>query len=223
MRGDTTMIATIRTAAAGLLLLTALAACSANAGGPSGVATLESAAPGAQASAEPSASLDPEAARLAFAECMRDEGIDMPDPETASGPGGAGGFAIGTKDGDKETFDAALDACEHFLEQAAGERREIDPETQDRMLEFASCMRDHGIPMPDPNTDGGIVFRRNDDGTASSGDDTFDPSSPEFQEAQEACQPILGDDIEGPRTEINQGGGDGPGGTVDSAPEPAKP
>ena len=215
------MITSIRTAAAGLLLLTVLAACSANAAGPSGVATLESAAPGAQASAEPSASLDPEAARLAFAECMRDHGIDMPDPETATGPGG-GAFAFGTQDGDAEEFEAALDACDHFLEQAAGERREIDPEMQDRMLEFASCMREHGIPMPDPNTDGGIMIQRNDNGTVSNGDDTMDPSSPEFQEAQEACQPILGDDIQGPRTQIGPDG-EGPGGTVNIAPEPAKP
>ena len=217
------MIANSRTAAAGLLLLTALAACSANAAGPSGVATLESTAPNGEASAQPSASLDPDAARLAFAECMRDEGIDMPDPETASGPGGGGGFAIGTADGDPDEFDAALEACEHFLEQAAGERREIDPEMQDRMLEFASCMREHGIPMPDPNTDGVMRIQRDSSGTATSGDDTFDPSSPEFQEAQEACEPILGDDLEGPRTQIGPGGGEGPRGTVDSAPEPAKP
>lgn len=214
------MIATIRSAAAGVLLLTALAACSANAAGPSGVATLESAAPNAEGSAEPSASLDPDAARLAFAECMRDNGVDMPDPETASGPGGAGGFAFGTRDGDPEKFEGALDACEHFLEQAAGERREIDPEMQDRMLEFASCMREHGIPMPDPNTDGGIMIQRNDDGTATNGDDQIDPSSPEFQEAQDACQPILGDDLVGPRVESGNGG-NGP--TVNVAPDPAKP
>lgn len=217
------MIATIRTAAAGLLLLTALTACTANAGGPSGVATLESAAPNAETSAEPSASLDPEAARLAFAECMRDQGVDISDPDTAPGPGGGGGFAFGTKDGDPEEFEAALDACDHFLEQAAGERREIDPEMQDRMLEFASCMREHGINMPDPNTDGGIMIQRNDDGTVNNGDDTLDPSSPEFQEAQEACQPILGDDLPGPRTQTGPEGGEGPGGTVNIAPEPAKP
>jgi hypothetical protein len=217
------MIATIRTAAAGLLLLTALAACSANAGGPSGVATLDSAAPDAEASAEPSTSLDPEAARLAFAECMRDHGVDMPDPETASGPGGAGGFAFGTKDGDPEEFEAALDACDHFLEQAAGERREIDPEMMDRMLDFAACMREHGIPMPDPNTDGGIMIQRNDNGTVTNGDDVLDPSSPEFQEAQEACQPILGDDLPGGGPSVQSGSGNDSGGRVEIAPEPAKP
>jgi hypothetical protein len=215
------MIATIRTVAAGLLLLSALAACSANAGGPSGVATLESAAPNAESSAEPSASLDPEAARLAFAECMRDHGVEMPDPETASGPGG-GAFAFGSEDGDPDEFQAAVEACDHFLDEAVGERREIDPEMQDRMLEFASCMREHGIPMPDPNTDGGITFQRNDNGTVTNGDDQFDPSSPEFQEAQEACQPILGDDLPGPRTQTGPDEA-GPGGVVNIAPEPARP
>jgi hypothetical protein len=81
-------------------------------------------------------------------------------------------------------------------------------------------MREHGIDMPDPNTDGGITIQRSDDGKVTNGDSGFDPSSPEFQEAQEACQPILGDDV-GPRTQTGPGGGTGPG--VNIAPEPGKP
>jgi hypothetical protein len=214
------MMATIRTAAAGLLLLAALAACSANAGGPSGVATLESAAPDAEASAEPSASLDPEAARLAFSECMRDHGIDMPDPETAAGPGGAGTFAFGGEGRDGGELQEALEACDEFLQQAVNIRGEIDPEQLDRLVEFAGCMREHGIDMPDPNTDGGMIIQRSDEGRITNGDSGIDPSSPEFQEAREACQPILGDDF-GPRTQTGPGGGTGP--SVDIAPEPAKP
>lgn len=215
------MITTLRTAAAGLVLLMALAACSATAAAPDGVATLASPAP-ADASAAPSASLDPEAARLAFAECMREHGIDMPDPETAGGPGGGGAFAFGGKGGDDGEFPEALEACDKFLQQASNFRGEIDPEQLDRMLEFAGCMRDHGIDMPDPNTNGGIMIQRSDDGKVTNGDSGFDPSSQAFQEAQEACQPILGDDLPGPRTQTGPGG-DGPGGTVNIAPEPAKP
>lgn len=216
------MITSIRNAAAGLMLVVALTACSANAGGPSGVATLESAAPNTEASVEPSASLDPEAARLAFAECMRDHGVDMPDPETAAGPGG-GAFAFGSEGGNRDEFQGALDACDHFLEQSVGERQEIDPEMQDRMLEFASCMREHGIPMPDPNTDGGIRIQRNDDGTVTNGDDQIDPSSPEFQEAQDACQPILGDDLPGGGPRIQTGSGGDSGGRVEITPDEARP
>jgi hypothetical protein len=205
-----TLLATLAVAA------TTVAACSANAAGPSGVASLESASPGSEASAEPSAALDREAAALAFAECMRENGIDMPDPEV-NGQGGVG-IAIGGDKVNEEEMEAAMDACDHFLEDAAGERRELDPEMLDRMVEFASCMREHGIDMPDPTTDGGRIIVR---GEASSGDgqgpqtrgDFFgaDPDSQEFQEAEEACRPILGEFAPdgGPR--------------VQSAPEPAKP
>jgi hypothetical protein len=93
----------------------------------------------------------------------------------------------------------------------------------DRMLDFAACMREHGIPMPDPNTDGGIMIQRNDNGTVTNGDDVLDPSSPEFQEAQEACQPILGDDLPGGGPSVQSGSGNDSGGRVEIAPEPAKP
>lgn len=194
-----------------------LTACSANAAAPSGVATLESANPASEASAEPSASLDPEAAALAFAECMREHGIDMPDPEV-NGEGGVG-IAVGGEPGNEEEMQAAMEACEHFLEDAAGERRELDPEMLDRMVDFAACMREHGIDMPDPQVDGGRVTIR---GNSSSDDDGegpqtrgdffgADPESPEFQEAEEACRPVLGEFAPegGPR--------------VQTAPEPAKP
>jgi hypothetical protein len=218
------MFRSLRLAAAGVLLLTALAACSASAAGPDGVATLASAAPDG-ASAAPSASLAPEDAMLAFAECMRDEGIDMPDPETNGGPGSGGGRIAfgGGAGGDQEKFQAAMEACDEFLQQARGARGEMDPEQLDRMLEFAGCMRDHGIPMPDPNTDGGIRIQRNDDGTINNGDDVLDPESPAFQAAQEACQPILGDDLPGGGPSTQSGTGDDSGGSVDIAPEPARP
>jgi hypothetical protein len=213
------MIRSLRSAAAGVLLLTALAACSASASGTDGVATLATAAP-ADSSAEPSASLDPEAARLAFAECMRDQGIDMPDPETAEGPGGGGTFAFGGEGGDGGELQEALEACDEFLQQAGNARGEIDPEQLDRLVEFAGCMREHGIDMPDPNADGGMIIRRSDDGRVTNSASGIDPSSPEFQEAQEACQPILGDDF-GPRTQTGTGGDSGPRVNID--PEPARP
>ena len=217
------MFTTIRSAAAVLLLLMTMAACSANAAAPDGVATLESAAPGADSSAAPSASLDPEAAQLAFADCMREQGIDMPDPETVGGGGGGGGGAvqIGGRGEDREKFQAAMEDCDHFLEQAGAFRGEMDPEMLDKMVEFAGCMREHGIDMPDPNADGGIMIQRNDDGNVTNGNGAnIDPESEAFQEAQEACQPILGDEF-GPRTDSSGPGGSGP--SVQSAPDETRP
>jgi hypothetical protein len=48
---------------------------------------------------------------------------------------------------------------------------------------FSACMRSHGLPhFPDPNAQGSITFGSSDG---------IDPSSPEFQSAQTACQKLL--------------------------------
>lgn len=212
------MFTSIRSAAAVLLLLASLAACSAPTATPDGVASLASDSPAADGSAEPSASLDFEAAQLAFAECMRDHGIDMPDPDTAGGAGG-GSVQIGGRGEDRDEFQAAMEDCDQFLEQAGNLRGETDPEMLDKMVEFAQCMRENGIDMPDPQADGGIMVQRSADGNVSSSAGDIDPSSPEFQAAEEACRPILGDDF-GPRIESGPGGG---GPSVQSAPDETNP
>jgi hypothetical protein len=49
-------------------------------------------------------------------------------------------------------------------------------------IKFAACMRKHGLPeFPDPNAGGGFMLSASTDGGV-------DPSSPQFQSAQKACQ-----------------------------------
>ena len=193
------LVTRLRAGATGLLLMTALAACSAGAA-PSGVATLQS--PGAgepTPSASPSASLDPETARLEFARCMREHGIDLPDP----GSGGVSGpITIGGNGPDAEKMQTAMEACNSILGDAFGAPAQIDPEMQDKMLEFAKCMRDNGVDFPDPDVSG------NGGRIQIGGPGGLDPSSKTFQAAQEACQSILGDF--GPKFNAGPGGGDGP-------------
>lgn len=193
------MSRSIESLAAGLLLVVALAACSANAAGPSGVASLESQGTGAESSAQPSASLDPETAQLEFAKCMREHGIDMPDPETAPGGGFTQRIEVGKDDADK--MQAAQEACDQFLPNAGNFRGELDPAQLDKMVKFAQCMRKNGIDMPDPATNGkgGLTFRSQGSASGSGGPDKaasdgIDPESPEFQAAQQACRSILGTD-----------------------------
>jgi hypothetical protein len=51
-------------------------------------------------------------------------------------------------------------------------------------ISYAQCMRSHGEPSwPDPNSQGSFVF-----GNAST---PFDPSSPQYQSANKACQKLL--------------------------------
>jgi hypothetical protein len=150
-----------------------------------------------EASAVPRSSVptDPEEAQLAFAECMREHGIDMPDPGQAEG-----GMMIqrDASDGDQEEFEAAMADCERFLDAVRSEIAddpELQAEMQEQMLEFTECMRDHGIDMPDPqfgdDGDFTVQFGGPDDGGPSndaSGSDGVSPADdPEFQDAAEEC------------------------------------
>jgi len=193
-----------------------LAACGGGAGSE-GLASLQEATDDGSSTTAPAASTDPEQAMLDFAQCMRDHGIDMPDPQM--GPGG-GAFGITVEGGPAEEgaeegpissaeldqMMAANEACQHFIEGVVQEFEMPDmSEMQDEMLAFSQCMRDHGIDYPDPEftEDGGITMSI---GPGEEGG--IDPSDPGFQEAQEACQEIFGGGFGGP---IIIGSTDGPG------------
>jgi hypothetical protein len=187
------------------LLALALAACSGATAAPSGVATIDGTpSPSGDAAASPSASVSPEDAMLAFARCMREHGVDMPDPQVA-GNGQDGAIRVDLGDTDPSTLQAAQEACDELLQQAGvGPRGSISPEAMDRVVEFAECMREHGIDMPDPQTNGGGIMIGGGPGSDGGG---IDPSSPEFQDAQEACQDLLpgfGPDG-GPSTNVSNG------------------
>ena len=170
--------------------------------------------------ADAAADKDPQQAGLDFARCMREHGVDMPDPEFGGdgfirvGPGpGADGAASGEATAGEPTgppagFEEADKACRHFLDDLVQDGGgPIDAEAQDRMLKFAECMREHGVDMPDPEfSGGGGRFQ------ARVGGPGIDPSSQTFKDAQEACGSLFGPDG-GP----DGGPGGGPGFSVGSA------
>ncbi len=131
-----------------------------------------------------SAPADPEEAQLAFAECMREHGVDMPDP------GAEGGIAIEVTPETEDEMNAAMEDCQPLLENARG-AIEPDPEQEaemrEQVLEFTECMREQGIDMPDPvfSDDGGFTVQAEpgEGGGAESG-----PRADEdFQAAAEQC------------------------------------
>ncbi|HVW33808.1 MAG TPA: hypothetical protein VHL53_14825 [Acidimicrobiia bacterium] len=178
------------------------AACSGpGSGGANNVASVKAAADKDTSTAGQDAKakkqVNPEDAALAFAQCMRDHGIDMPDPDTSSGgPGvvtfsasaGAGGGG-GAAAADMDKFQTAQKACQDIL-GAAGPQNitpEQAQEMQDQALAFSKCMRDHGIDMPDPTFDGdGHTTLKLDSGSG------IDPSDPKFEAAQQACGSAFG-------------------------------
>jgi hypothetical protein len=167
-------------AVVGLGLAFALAACG---GSPDGdrVASLSGGGATGTTNGTAKTAKDPQQAALDFAKCMREHGIDLPDPQVdeqgrvrvrVGGPGG------GARP-DPKKLDEAQKACGHLMGGGGDGPGQIDPEERDAMVAFARCMREHGIDLPDPTGDG-LVMRRDDDGGP-------DPSSEQFQEAERAC------------------------------------
>jgi hypothetical protein len=192
-----------------LLIAAALAGCGGGGGDGDGVATLGDGGTTTTADAGSGADLtdaEREDAMLEFTECMRDHGVDMPDP-TSAGPGGGGGkIAIGGDGPDQDGFEAAQEACGDILGDAFGERQapsaEEQAQMQDDMLAFAKCMREHGVDMPDPDFssgNGGVIMRP--------GEGTDPGEDPDFEAAQTACQDELGfEGGNGPGLRIEGGG-----------------
>jgi hypothetical protein len=137
-----------------LASVTALAGCGGSSSPKGDVARLasnpaSSAAATRSASGASSASL--ETAALAFAGCMRSNGVpDFPDPS------GGGGFLFRNSAGVKPSspaFTAAQAKCKKFLPPGPGSGPPPSAQTLARFLKIAQCMRSHGVPdFPDPRT-----------------------------------------------------------------------
>lgn len=105
-----------------------------------------------------------EDAALKYAQCMRDHGIDMPDPEFSDdggigmrigGPAGKPGSEAEASAQQKK-MEAADKACKHFMDDVAPQR-DMSPEEiaemQDKQVKLAECMRGKGYDFPDPVVD----------------------------------------------------------------------
>lgn len=152
------------------------------------VATLATPDPDASATEMPAEEVDGEQAILDFVACLRDNGLDIPDPQFGpDGPTFADPSAIMEIDLGGETFLDAMEACEEYL---AALQPEIDPAQQaeqvEQQLVLAECMRREGIEdFPDPDPVSGFTLR---DMTA------FDPFDLDFQAAFRTCAAELGFD-----------------------------
>jgi len=138
------------------------------------------------------------AGALKFAGCMREHGIDVPDPKRSSGggiliqAGKAGGGPSKDASGPgagpdaDPKFRAANDACKKYLVQGGGKAPSPSEQAamRDKFLAYARCMRSKGINMPDPKFDGPGVRMTLGRGVR--------PDSPVYQEADRACHGLLG-------------------------------
>jgi hypothetical protein len=148
----------------------------------------------AKAAASKSSDLD---SMRKFAQCMRQNGVDMPDP---TDDGGRIAIRASAKPGaanSMEKLKAADAKCRHF-QPNGGKPVKPKPEDLAKMRAMAKCMREHGVDMPDPDENGGITITRKGKGAPD-----INPDSPTFKAAQKAC----GQYAPGRMGQTNSGGG----------------
>jgi len=142
-----------------------------------------------------------EEAPIAFAKCMRERGIDAPDPP----PGERGfGFVRPGSGDDEAEFQEAHDACIDEIAQTFAFISDEEEIMFDNLTEFAGCMRGKGIDFPDPD-------RAVDKGPGEYIKRASDPGDPQFEKADDECRvEVFGGADQGPGGERGTGGGDDP-------------
>jgi hypothetical protein len=176
-------------ACAASVLALALAACGGGRPSASQVAHL-----GPSSTTRPSTFGPPSA--LAYAKCMRANGVpNFPSPDAQGQtvvPGGQGGVP----DPASPLFQHAAGVCQKYRPQGGLSSPAQETKMVAQALKFAKCMRAHGLPnFPDPDVGPagpGFYIRLGGPGSG------VDPQSPRFQAAQGACQKLLPGKPEGP-------------------------
>ncbi|MEN3611309.1 hypothetical protein [Plantactinospora sp. ZYX-F-223] len=153
---------------AGLILGVVLATAAAGCGAGTGSTGDEAAASATPGSGENLAN---------WMRCMREHGVTVEDPRES------GRFAADTEGISAETLEQAQQACRQYVQAAAGDRPNAsDPEVMAKYLDFARCMRERGVDLPDPVAD-------------ANGEVTLaprtDPKSSLYVDAEQACRSLL--------------------------------
>ncbi|MFD6889735.1 hypothetical protein [Streptomyces sp. NPDC059957] len=84
---------------------------------------------------------------LKMRKCLRDNGVDAPDPKPGEDPRG---MTLGAG-ADQEVLKKAMEKCGM---KGPGSGGEISQAEKDKALKQAKCMRDNGFDMPDPEFNG---------------------------------------------------------------------
>lgn len=110
----------------------------------------------------------------AYAKCMREHGIDMPDPEAN---GGGIGISI-NGEAEKEKVDKANAACKELLPNG-GEPPKPTAEDLDQARELAKCLREHGLDVKEPTMENPGIDMSGGDGNKETVDKAMKECSPE--------------------------------------------
>jgi hypothetical protein len=104
---------------------------------------------GSDSGTQPTGSSQSQDTLLKYAQCMRDNGVPVPDPIA----GDAGSMYKGV-DQDSASFKTADGVCGPILQGVVQDRKnhggQDQNEQQQKLLALAQCLRDHGVNVPDP-------------------------------------------------------------------------
>jgi hypothetical protein len=119
----------------------------------------------------------PLADAVAYSRCIRSHGVpNFPDPVQT--PSGGYGYRTKGIDPSSAAFQGALQACKALPSPWNSTRQQLSTTQQQAWLNWAKCIRAHGVPdFPDPTFAGREVH---DSGVAS--------NSPHLQSAMDACK-----------------------------------
>jgi hypothetical protein len=137
---------------------------------------------------------------LKYAQCMREHGVDMPDPQPGEG------IRISGEGLPKDQMEAALAACQKWEDMARPEDggHEMSEDEKQQFLDMAACMRERGYNFPDPTFEGGGVTQKIERGEG----DAPGPDDPAFQKDMEECSAEAGLEPPGEAEEVDGGSTD---------------
>jgi hypothetical protein len=163
--------------ASALVLMVVLATACAGGSNAPGVA-------GAGSSSAPSASPSGDTGAVAWARCMREHGINIPDPVP-------GVDVAHDSHGSEPGWDDAFQACQSLMPTGNGDVWTPSEQELEQLLSFAACMRAHGIQMSDPDPTTG-------DMTAPGSIRAEQENDPLYQAAYAACKDKLPNEVTTP-------------------------
>lgn len=112
---------------------------------------------------------------LKYANCMRDNGVQLPDPASDD----PSSLYVGV-DKSSAAFQSANKVCGGILQGVAEDRKNTNGkdvgQQQEKLLALAQCLREHGIDVPDPVAGAEKPFG-----------DSLDRTNPAVAKAIQAC------------------------------------
>jgi hypothetical protein len=163
--------------AVAVALIVTVAGCSGGSKSPAvpaaGSQSTATAAPGGSGSSGATALAE----AVAYSQCLRHHGVpNFPDPVQT--PSGGYGYRTSGIDPNSPAFQGAIQACQALPSPWNSTGQQLSSAQQQAWLNWAQCIRAHGLPdFPDPTFSGREVH---DSGVGS--------SSPQLQQAIGACK-----------------------------------